>query len=344
MRRTASIADLGVRPFGPAGRDRGRVKAMPSPIRRSAARARTRSPPSQSSSTALVHVPIGRSVSSGCSAWPSQVPLSASLTGPAGTASRTVLPITLAGSSSCSRLVIWSTASRAAGGRRLVVMAAQYPSRPMSDLVLSEDRGAGAPHRPQPSRQAQRVPRRAGARHRRRAARRRGRPGRALRRAARRRPDVLLGHGPRLAQRRSRRRPSTCARSAAPASRPGTSPRRCPSRSSARSRAPASAARSSSRSHATSACWPPTRSSGMPETRIGLIPDVGGCSRLPQIVGLGRAKELIMTGKLIGAEEAERIGLANRVAPAGRARRRGASSSPTSCSRARRSRSRSPSG
>jgi enoyl-CoA hydratase/carnithine racemase len=54
---------------------------------------------------------------------------------------------------------------------------------------------------------------------------------------------------------------------------------------------------------------------GLPETRIGLIPDVGGSSRLPQIVGLGRAKELIMTGKLIGAEEAERIGLANRVAP-----------------------------
>ena len=56
---------------------------------------------------------------------------------------------------------------------------------------------------------------------------------------------------------------------------------------------------------------------GMPETRIGLIPDVGGSSRLPAVVGLGRAKELIMTGKLIGGEEAERIGLANRVAPAG---------------------------
>jgi enoyl-CoA hydratase/carnithine racemase len=54
---------------------------------------------------------------------------------------------------------------------------------------------------------------------------------------------------------------------------------------------------------------------GMPETRIGLIPDVGGSSRLPQMVGLGRAKELVMTGKLIGAEEAERIGLATRVAP-----------------------------
>jgi len=53
---------------------------------------------------------------------------------------------------------------------------------------------------------------------------------------------------------------------------------------------------------------------GMPETRIGLIPDVGGSSRLPQIVGLGRAKELVMTGKMIAGEEAERIGLVNRVA------------------------------
>jgi enoyl-CoA hydratase/carnithine racemase len=55
---------------------------------------------------------------------------------------------------------------------------------------------------------------------------------------------------------------------------------------------------------------------GLPETRIGLIPDVGGSSRLPQIVGLGRAKELIMTGRLIDGTEAERIGLVNRVAPA----------------------------
>lgn len=55
---------------------------------------------------------------------------------------------------------------------------------------------------------------------------------------------------------------------------------------------------------------------GLPETRIGLIPDVGGSSRLPQVVGLGRAKELIMTGALIGAERAEQIGLVNRVAPA----------------------------
>lgn len=53
---------------------------------------------------------------------------------------------------------------------------------------------------------------------------------------------------------------------------------------------------------------------GMPETRLGLIPDVGGSSRLPQVIGLGRAKELVMTGKMIGGEEAERIGLVNRLA------------------------------
>jgi len=55
---------------------------------------------------------------------------------------------------------------------------------------------------------------------------------------------------------------------------------------------------------------------GLPETQIGLIPDVGGASRLPQVVGLGRAKELILTGRLITGEEAERIGLANRAVPA----------------------------
>jgi enoyl-CoA hydratase/carnithine racemase len=54
----------------------------------------------------------------------------------------------------------------------------------------------------------------------------------------------------------------------------------------------------------------------IPEVRIGLIPDVGGSSRLPAIVGLGRAKELIMTGRFVGAEEAARIGLVNRTAPA----------------------------
>ena len=55
---------------------------------------------------------------------------------------------------------------------------------------------------------------------------------------------------------------------------------------------------------------------GLPETRFGLVPDVGGCSRLPALVGVGRAKELIMTSRTIDGTEAERIGLANRVAAA----------------------------
>jgi enoyl-CoA hydratase/carnithine racemase len=55
---------------------------------------------------------------------------------------------------------------------------------------------------------------------------------------------------------------------------------------------------------------------GLPETKLGLIPDVGGSSRLPAVVGLGIAKELIMTGRTIDAAECHRIGAANRVAPA----------------------------
>ena len=55
---------------------------------------------------------------------------------------------------------------------------------------------------------------------------------------------------------------------------------------------------------------------GLPEVKFGLIPDVGGSTRLPAVVGLGRAKELIMTARLIGAEEALAIGLVNRVVPA----------------------------
>jgi enoyl-CoA hydratase/carnithine racemase len=55
---------------------------------------------------------------------------------------------------------------------------------------------------------------------------------------------------------------------------------------------------------------------GIMEVRVGLLPDVGGCSRLPAVVGLGNAKELIMTGKVIDGEEAHRIGFANRIAPA----------------------------
>src|SRR5215213_790938 len=55
---------------------------------------------------------------------------------------------------------------------------------------------------------------------------------------------------------------------------------------------------------------------GIMEVRVGLLPDVGGCSRLPALVGLGNAKELIMTGKVIDGREAHRIGFANRIGPA----------------------------
>jgi enoyl-CoA hydratase/carnithine racemase len=55
---------------------------------------------------------------------------------------------------------------------------------------------------------------------------------------------------------------------------------------------------------------------GLVETRIGLVPDVGGSSRLPSVIGLGRAKEMIMTSQLVDGGEAYRIGLVNRVGPA----------------------------
>jgi enoyl-CoA hydratase/carnithine racemase len=56
---------------------------------------------------------------------------------------------------------------------------------------------------------------------------------------------------------------------------------------------------------------------GLPEVRLGLVPDVGGTTRLVRTVGYAKAKELIMTGRMIGAEEALAIGLVNQVVPAG---------------------------
>ena len=54
---------------------------------------------------------------------------------------------------------------------------------------------------------------------------------------------------------------------------------------------------------------------GQPEVKLGLLPGWGGTQRLPKIVGVGKAIELITTGKIINAEESYRIGLANKICP-----------------------------
>jgi enoyl-CoA hydratase/carnithine racemase len=58
---------------------------------------------------------------------------------------------------------------------------------------------------------------------------------------------------------------------------------------------------------------------GLPEVRLAVTPGTGGTQRLPRIVGVARAKELALTGRIISAQEAERIGLVNEVVPAGEA-------------------------
>ena len=56
---------------------------------------------------------------------------------------------------------------------------------------------------------------------------------------------------------------------------------------------------------------------GLPETQLGLIPGAGGTQMLPRAIGKAKAMDLILTGRLLGAEEAERAGLIARVTPAG---------------------------
>lgn len=55
---------------------------------------------------------------------------------------------------------------------------------------------------------------------------------------------------------------------------------------------------------------------GQPEVLLGIVPGGGGTQRLPRLIGPARAKELLYTGRQVGAEEALRIGLADRVVPA----------------------------
>jgi enoyl-CoA hydratase len=58
---------------------------------------------------------------------------------------------------------------------------------------------------------------------------------------------------------------------------------------------------------------------GFPEVKLGIFPGSGGIFRLPRLIGPARAYELLYTGDLVDAREAHRIGLVNRVAPAGEA-------------------------
>ncbi len=52
---------------------------------------------------------------------------------------------------------------------------------------------------------------------------------------------------------------------------------------------------------------------GLPEVKLGVLPGTGGSQRLPRLIGKGRALEMMVTGDLLDAEGAERIGLVNRV-------------------------------
>jgi enoyl-CoA hydratase len=54
---------------------------------------------------------------------------------------------------------------------------------------------------------------------------------------------------------------------------------------------------------------------GQPEVKIGIMPGAGGTQRLPRLIGKGRALQLILSGAMINAQEAHRIGLVNEVVP-----------------------------
>jgi enoyl-CoA hydratase len=58
---------------------------------------------------------------------------------------------------------------------------------------------------------------------------------------------------------------------------------------------------------------------GQPEIKLGLIPGWGGTQRLPRLVGTASALDLVLTGRVVGVQEAQQIGLVNRVVPEGQA-------------------------
>jgi enoyl-CoA hydratase/carnithine racemase len=55
---------------------------------------------------------------------------------------------------------------------------------------------------------------------------------------------------------------------------------------------------------------------GQPEVKLGLVPGGGGTQRMPRLIGKGRALQLILSGEMINAQEAYRIGLVNEIVPA----------------------------
>src|SRR5215472_5572341 len=55
---------------------------------------------------------------------------------------------------------------------------------------------------------------------------------------------------------------------------------------------------------------------GQPEVKLGLLPGAGGTQRMPRLIGKGRALQLILSGEMISAQEAYRVGLVNEIVPA----------------------------